>query len=287
MNLGPLELMVLVATAAIGAALLYWALAVPERFVDAWARNAGLAPAPQTLRRIRRYLLWSRRCRLAGGLTGFVLAMTLGPTPSESLVPAMAAFAGYLVGALAAELVVNRPQGPAGAAAVSPRDVDDYLPRYVRTVLYGVALAFVAGEALYALALHRLLSPDAQARIPEASGGRFIVTLLSTAFLVAVTEALVRLIIGRRQPAASASDVAVDDAIRASSVRAVAAAGLSLLLLGVAGEAMAFADIDGPVGSVLALIAIAALVGSIAAWFFIARTFGPLVTRSNVGADVL
>jgi hypothetical protein len=286
MNLGPLELMVLVATAAIGGVLLYWTVVVPDRFVEAWARNAGLAPAPETSRRIRRYLLWSRRCRFAGGLTGFVLAMSLGPAPSESLVPAMAAFAGYLVGALVAELVINRPQGPAGTAAVSPRDVDDYLPRYVRKLLYGVALAFVAGQALYALGLHRLLPPDAQARIPEASGGRFIVTLLSVAILVAVTEALVRFIVGRRQPAASASDVAVDDAIRASSVRAVAAGGLSLLLLAVAGEAMAFADVGGPVGSVLALIAVATLVGSIASWFFIARTFGPLVRRTNVGATL-
>lgn len=165
---------------------------------------------------IAAYLDRTWRWRLTGAVVGAVV-------PFGTRIPGLEMVAGYLVGALAAELTESRLRRPDQAAAsLTPRSLSDYLPPGMLLALRATALGAVALVPLF-LVLPRRVALGAHPR------------LMVAAALVVVTAALVevglRLIVRRPQPAASADLVAADDAIRSASIHATAGAGLAIVVL--------------------------------------------------------
>ncbi len=200
---------------------------------DTWAAAHGVALTPETRAIVDRYLIRSRQFKLTGAVLGIVL-------PLGTKIPGLEMIGGFLVGALLAELQHPRPVlGAETSASLIPRSIEDYLPGYVIAVLRTAALATLPLVLLYIWGPQRSSQPDLDTAV----------TIACIASVVAPLgiEALLRRIVGRPQPAAHAHPIAVDDAMRSSSLHAVAGAGIavSLLLVGVLAQANAMtSDID-------------------------------------------
>jgi hypothetical protein len=210
---------------------------ITEQAVTRWASSAGLALTAESRRVVRRYLTWSRRSRRAGGLAGFVLTnLYLGITDSSfTAFPFPQILAGYVLGAILAEVVVNRPRRHSGVALLVARRLDDYLPGYVLVLQRGLAAVAVGLLGAFALSPFPDLSPAPTNVDPHTLAG-FAVPAAFAVGTAVVIEALQRLIVARRQPITGQDDLAVDDAIRSSSLHVLAGAGLAMLLFAVAVE---------------------------------------------------
>jgi hypothetical protein len=136
-------------------------------------------------------------------------------------------------------VVVNRPRQRSGAALLVPRRLDDYLPGYVLVLQRGLPVVAVLLLGAFAMSPFPDLSP-----VPNVDPNTLAGFAVPAAFAVGtavVIEVLQRLIVARRQPITSADDLAVDDAIRSSSLHVLAGAGLAMLLFTVAVEVGALA----------------------------------------------
>jgi hypothetical protein len=218
---------------------------IGEEAVTSWASAAGVPLTAENRRAVRRYLTWSRRCRRAGGVAGFILPnLYLGIVDhSFAGFPFPFVLGGYLLGAVVAEVAVNRPGPRSGAALLVARRLDDYLPGYVLVLQRALPVVAVVLLGAFALSPYPDLTPVPRVD-PNAVGG-FAVPAASAVATALVIEALQRLIVARRQPVTSAGDLAVDDAIRSSSLHVLAGAGLAMLLLAVAVEVGALAVFAG------------------------------------------
>jgi hypothetical protein len=204
-----------------------------EEYVARWASSAGLELTEETRPVVRRYLTWSRRARTVGGLVGFlapVIYALVGEVAlgREVITDAggwsvLLMFIGYLLGALVAELVINRPGGHQGPTMRGSRRVGEYLSHYLLVIQRSLGIACAALVGAYVL-----LSPFV--RTPGPDPGSIAIFGLPGVGLAVVIEALQRTIIGRRQPAASPDDLTVDDAMRSSSMHLVAGTGIALLI---------------------------------------------------------
>jgi hypothetical protein len=214
---------------------------IGEEAVTRWASAAGVPLTAGNRRVVRRYLTWSRRCRRAGGVAGFIVPnLYLGIAEgSFAGFPFPFILGGYLLGAILAEVVVNRPGPRSGVALLVARRLDDYLPGYLLVLQRALPLVAVVLLGAFALSPYRDLLPAPRLN-PNTVGG-FAVPAAFAVATALVVEALQRLIVARRQPITSADDLAVDDAIRSSSLHVLAGAGLAMLLFAVAVEAGALA----------------------------------------------
>ena len=219
--------------------------------VREWAGAHGLRLTVENRDLVHRHLRSARILRTWGGLAGVVVPsivelawhgrLTLlgfGADGEHNPGGIGWVFAGYLAGALLAELRLARPSGgDRRAAALVPRELPDYLPRGVVWAQRG--LAAVAALGLVAVALvpygERAAPPDHAALLTGAG----VVVLLTIAL-----EVLERRLVRRPQPFTSASLLAADDAIRAQAVHSVAGAGLALLLLLTSGIALGLTQSD-------------------------------------------
>jgi hypothetical protein len=202
---------------------------VDEGYIAGWVRSAGVVLTSESRPTVRRYLTWSRRCRTAGGLAGL-----LGPTFYSQLVRGMplddggASFVlmlvGYLLGALVAEVVVNRPRRGAGAAMLLPRRIQDYLPGYALFLQRGLATI-----SLVMIGVYGLVEPHARHDLMPSVASAAAFGLFGVGIAV-IVEALQRMIVARRQPAMSTGDVAIDDAMRSSSLHVLAGVGIAFLI---------------------------------------------------------
>jgi hypothetical protein len=208
--------------------------------LTAWASGHGLeGVADRRLEPAARYLGRSRLYRTVGGAVPFAAgtvapalwAATRGlPAPWPlGLFGARSWLAGYLAGVLVAEYRWARPRtGVVRSAALVPRRLGDYLP--VRVVA-AMRLAALAVSALVPLLAWGPLAPvPVRALVLGGRGGALATAALALAVAAAVELALRRLV-GRPQPAADPEELAVDDALRSTSVHAVAGAGLAIVLL--------------------------------------------------------
>jgi hypothetical protein len=214
---------------------------ITEEAVTRWASGAGLALTVENRRVVRRYLTWSRRSRRTGALAGFILPnLWWGITGgSFAAFPFPFILGGYVLGVLVAEVVVNRSRRHSGAALLVARRLGDYLPGYVlvlQRALPVVAFLLLGG---FALSPYRDYSPAPNFE-PDTVAG-FLIPATFAVGTAVVIEALQRLIVARRQPITSQDDLAVDDAIRSSSLHVLAGAGLAMLLFAVAVEVGALA----------------------------------------------
>ena len=258
---------------------------VDRQYIERWARSAGVELSPATYPRVRRYLTWSRRSRNAGGLTGFLIPVVYAELAMEGRRSSGWEFAfvlaGYLAGALFAEFVVNRRHGADGGALLVPRRLGDYLPGYVLVLQRGLGGLAPVLAAIYAIA------PRSEAeRLPDTAA---VLAFGGVGIAVAVgIEFLQRRIVARRQTAESEASVAVDDAIRSSSLHVVAGAGLGVLLNIVGGELMVVGALTGVRGApgnaagwLLLGLGVLALVSSIAFWVDLTKPRGFVVRRGR------
>ncbi|MEY2475653.1 MAG: hypothetical protein QOG87_968 [Actinomycetota bacterium] len=219
---------------------------VDGRFVEEWARAHGLVLSPRNRSMVHWYLRTARILRAWGVLAGLLLPALIdaafGWRALQQSQPFLA-FAGYLVGALYAEVALVRPaDGERRVAALVPREIDDYLPRRLVVAQQAVAAAAVVGAAILLL-----VGFDQGLGGSPPSRASVVLVALVAAVLGLTLERIERWVVQRPQPFTDAELVAADDAIRSQSVHSVAGSGLAMLLLLLGGVLFGFAVTDVPV----------------------------------------
>jgi hypothetical protein len=239
-NLFNLLVPVLIVTAVAGRGFV-----VDGQYIASWARWFNIELTDEADPIARRYLLWTRRCRTAGGVIGalgptFFFEIIRGQQPPDDIggwAGSMMIF-GYLFGALVAELVIDPPRKRSRKTAGVHARLGDILPPYAVTLQRGLASASPLLAAVYAFARpesHISGLPDV-AQVAALGVGALVIA--------AVVEALQRRILAR--PVTTEVDIAM----RASSVF-VLSGGAIALLLGIAGpmfllSAVSLASDAGP-----------------------------------------
>ena len=198
--------------------------------VESWAASRGLILTVDNRRLVVHRLRTAGLLRKLGAVAGLFLPIMLaagvgGAVPGGLLW----AVVGYMAGAICAEVVLGRPLGgPERQASLLPRELDDYLPRFLRLTLRTAGVAsFVLAGLVVAVDFDR----------SEAVGmthlsGVAALTLGVTALLAAVLiERIQRWILSRPQPVVASDLLEADDAVRSQSVITIAGAALALLLL--------------------------------------------------------
>lgn len=225
--MGPTEVIALVALVSVVAVWIGRRATGGSDAVDEWASATGVVVSSRNLPHVVRYLDRSRRVRRIGALVGFaspwILAAVSGIEIDEGAWAVTLLLAGYLLGAVAAEISIERADEGQPAAFVHARRLDDYLPRWVVGLQRALGVASLALLVPYAMAM-----PADELELPSIA----VVTSfgIGGAAIAVIVEALQRHIIGRRQSFADIDDVAVDDAMRSTSLHVVAGAGLALLI---------------------------------------------------------
>jgi hypothetical protein len=223
---------ILAVTAAVGllVALLRWAARPPDTAaVAGWAARYNLALHPDDYPPVSRQLCRGRWLRTLGCVVPLVIGEgatfwwgeAFGkplPLPLAVLAAPSAWAVGYLVGAVAAELTRRRPQG-LRAAALAPRRLADYLPAWMLWAERAVAVAVVALAPL---------ARQASTGTPwTKNSGVTAIAAIGVAILV---EIALRVMVRRPQPVVTTGELAIDDALRSTSIHRAAGAGLAALL---------------------------------------------------------
>jgi hypothetical protein len=257
-------------------------LRVDDRYITGWAASSGIALTDERRPAVRRYLAWSRRSRTVGGVTGFLVPVVVSAITGVPGDPGGLSLAlmivGYLLGALLAEIVINRPRTEEGVALLVPRRLADYLPRRVLTLQRG--LATVAGSAVV---VYGLVLPHA--RLPKIPSLSQVAIAGVVGIVVAVSIELVqRRIVARRQRASTTDDVELDDAMRSSSLHVLAAVAVSMLVYIAGGLVMLIvvSSMTEEVFNVVGLpLVIVLFVSSLACWAHLSRPSGFTVGRAS------
>lgn len=222
--------------------------------VERWGRDHGVDLTAESRPVVARYLRTARVYRTWGGVGGALLpslieyivsgrvqVLGFGTDGDSAPLGFGTIFVGYLAGALAAEVSHVRPVDRARrVASLARRELSDYLPR--RAVLAQRGLAAAAGAGF--LAIGFVPYGDAVSNPGTAGLAGAAVAMLAFA---AGLEWIERWLVQRPQPYTTAALIAADDAIRTQSIRAVAGAGLALLLLAACGAALALQGSEEPV----------------------------------------
>jgi hypothetical protein len=181
---------------------------------------------------LARYRRRSRTLQVVGAALGFLASpLYIGFTGrtfplGDSWV--LLAVGGYLVGTVLAEAASFRPyRATTGmrAASLSPRTLTNYVPAATIWAIRVLPLAVVAQCVVYGL-----IPKSPQQPVDPSVPFVIVSTAVVVVFAVAV-ETTLRAIVARPQPATTEDCVAADDAIRASSIHALSAAAIALLLL--------------------------------------------------------
>jgi hypothetical protein len=237
--------------------------------VERWAESYGASTDGENRGSIERYVTRTRRLRSLSALSGVVLETLIHDRfaqPPDWVNGITFAVAGYLIGAVIAEMTLSPPiRGKEPMAVLSPRSIGAYLPRYAIAALVALPLFSTALVPVFAW-----LSPPRRAGLADvpALAGACAVGVL---FAIVVGFAM-RAVVRRPQPAASVDFIALDDAIRSSSLHALAGAAvaLQLLLLGfllsqVQG-ALSVTDRYPRFDALATILALLALAMSLASW---------------------
>lgn len=211
-------------------------LPVTRRRLSEFAERHRVEVTVGNGRGLIRYLARVRRYRSLGGAAGWLLGFVLSALAADPALllegrasdpvgtAALTGIAGYLIGALVAELrTAGAPPPGKRLASLTPRRVADYVTPGARLAPLLLTAATVGAFVC------RSLWPAPRVAWQAAAG----VALCSV--LVAVVVALAqRWIAGRPQRAAAADLRAADEAVRASSMQTISGAGAALMSIAVA-----------------------------------------------------
>lgn len=222
-----------------------WAVRpVTREDVEEWGDRHSVTLGAPDAEAVRRYLARSRAWRRISLAVPVTLTLVLicvspavqgifrpqsqgvvwAPVPVVWLLSPLAWVLAYTVGAFAAEATWPRRQpDERRAAAVSARRVGDYLPTWTRLAIRSAPLVAVPAVAVVALVPQRYADP--YPRDVTAAAVAAALVLLVTGLV----EVAIRVVVARPQPAPTAHAVAVDDALRATAVQALAGASLATL----------------------------------------------------------
>lgn len=206
---------------------LWWGFRPMGARTDVWARARSVLLTDETRPYVSARLRRAGRWRTVGFTLGWLAPYAhLWLTRSAFGQPSLGylTLVGYVVAALGAELSSPRQSLASGAAELSVRDIERYLPTAARKWVHIVAVASVAATAAYGLLPQRPTggSPDAR--------GFALGTVVVLALLVAA-EILPRLVVRHPQPFHSSGLLTADDALRSWSAHAVAGALLATMLV--------------------------------------------------------
>ncbi len=239
-----------------------------------WARRYELDLTAANRPVIARYLRVTRVLQVAGATAGWLSSpVYVGISGRPFLLGdswVALALGGYLLGAVIAEVLVARaPLAPPGMrfAALTPRVLSDYIPAATSWSLRILPVVTVALAAVYAA-----IPKDPSRTVDQGVILVVVASILVVAFAVAF-EWILRRIVARPQPVVAADLIAADDAIRASSIHALSAGAIALLLLG-AGWALASVGTVssvGPLGQTLLWAGLVTDVAALAAWAVLAH----------------
>ncbi len=259
---------------------------VKEHKIELFERDYGLRTSPEVRRFLRYYLTTGNRLRRLA----FVAVMVVPPLASAALwgsnrgmdpisTPVVVAL---MVGTLLAELTLGRSAGrsPTRVASLRRRDLAAYLSltlRFTPGVVGVAAIAAWMGTLGFPEPTQPLMWPN-----PTRSE---VATAVAVAVAVPALVALAcRWIVRRPQPLVDPDLVAADDAVRAASVRRIAAMGCVVALFNLAGALYRYRHtMDGYADIVLGAGIFVILCLASAAWS--SRSWGPLVPRGHRRRD--
>jgi hypothetical protein len=206
--------------------------------VDEFTERSGLTTSADSRRFIASYLTTGRRLRVALVIVALVapvpIAAALGHSAGDRFSTSWTVILwACLAGTVGAELAVTRPTGPEGVASLVPREPSGYLSRPLR---WGPAAAGALAAIVWAgvpfLPGDHTSAGTASLR---ADGVSIAAGIVFAAIVPLVVVGAQRWILRRPQPLVAPELVAADDAVRAASVRNLAAVGSVMVLLNLAG----------------------------------------------------
>jgi hypothetical protein len=257
--------------ALVSALVLRNGLTLPAEYLKRWTKAHGVAITEESGSSIRRYLLRGRRIRTIGALGGYIgfsvyIAVTQDDLPFGWVT---ATFAGYLIGAAAAEIWAVRPQrGSVRIAALAPRRLSDYVPRTAIVLMRAVPAATILLAVCAPVIPTRpeLASFRGAEQRPDALP--IIAWTVASAVLWVLVEWTARRIVDRPQPVESEDAIAMDDAVRSTALHGLIGAGLALMLGSLSRNLSDWTGLVGPqrLAGLFTGIAIVAGIGTILAW---------------------
>ncbi|MFC7484873.1 hypothetical protein ACFQX7_39285 [Luedemannella flava] len=220
-RLGVLGLLGFIALAPVLLAIHYSYGPVTRFRVARFARRQNLTITPDNGGTVIRYLATTRRWRAAGIVVGYLASITISALHHGFTISSIALFAGWFVGALAAEArVAHLRHGERRAASLTVRRPATYVGPVARAYL-----PVAAGlSALVALATAIVAASGR----PVGLEGLWLFLLAAT--VVVLVGLAGRVVLRRPQPAAAPDVIAADDAVRSRSLHALGAAGGTLVL---------------------------------------------------------
>lgn len=223
MNLGAVEVLIILASVVALAAFLLWGTRPgPERFAAA----NGLTLDDETRAVVAAALRRTARGRLLGSAIGLLIAIglaALGGTRVNFTGGLAAILAGTLIGIALAQFTRSRDTRAVRVASLETRDADDYRPPRAKATI-GITLGVLVAYAATLLTA-------------GASGRMLLFVIVVPALAVAAVVLgvwLQRRIVEHAREPLHAEQARVDDALRASAVRAVHHATIGLILCGTA-----------------------------------------------------
>jgi hypothetical protein len=194
---------------------------VDDDYTERWAAHFGLHVTSENRTTVRRYLLWTRRCRTAGGLAGFLgptfyyEIVTTGPPPDDvGALGVTFMFVGYLLGALCGETVIDPPWGRSQGVGAGRGSLGDYLPGYALVLQRGLGFAAMPLVGLYALS-----ESQVRGSFPDVAQVAAFGAAATCAAMV--TEAFQKRIVARHGPRG--------EAMRTSSLLVLTGGAIALL----------------------------------------------------------
>jgi|GEM_PF-1846657 len=240
----------------------------------AWATAEGVDLDDTTRPVVAAYLRTSRNLRQIGAIGGYLIAPAFTAATGIDLeLPGLLwLLTGYVLGCLWAELALTRRSGAKHrTASLTTRRLADYLPP---TLLRSEQIAPLIAVALGLISAW-LIDPSTSEPHPTLAVAGSAEVLQRGAILAAVLAPLAmagvlaaqRTVVRRPQPLQVPAHLAVDDAMRSTSVRRLGATGLAIagLLLSVQCGALAFATSE-PIAALAAPLTLLLFLVALLQW---------------------
>lgn len=256
-NIGLFELLMVATILGIPVLLIFTLWKRSQRTpVEAWAKAHHVVLTTRTKEVVAAHLARNLKWRMSGAIVGAAL-------PLGTNVPGLEMIAGYLVGAILAELSAKPfDDVPGRGAAVAPRFVETYIPR--SSLVWFRILCGIGTLTAASFFIIPLRADDGITNEPLAFG----LTSGGSLLLLAVIEMTLRHLAGRSQNGTSEDVVAADDALRSAAMHATLGAGMALafLLIGAAALGIGIATDVQLLRWVGAPVAIVCFVSALTSW---------------------